>query len=96
MDFRPYVEAESNWDILEAILNGLAIRKGVTVLAWIPAHRGDQGNGRADYLAGVSCFTAQTRWDLLTYQMRLFDFTDPTVQISPHGSSKGRSWQSTA
>lgn len=89
MDFGPYVEAEANWDILEDVLNGLLGRQAVTVVAWIPAHRGDLGNGRADMLAGTGCFMEDTRWDHPTYPMRLFDLASQRDLVSPHGWTGG-------
>lgn len=75
----------------QAVAIGDRDRRAVTVIAWIPAHRGDPGNDSegADYLAGVGRFSDKVQWDRPTHPLRLFDFCNTSQRISQHGWTGG-------
>eukprot|EP00961_Rhodomonas_salina_P198496 2677627-Rhodomonas_salina.3 len=85
----------------QAVAIGDRDRRAVTVIAWIPAHRGDPGNDSegADYLAGVGRFSDKVQWDRPTHPLRRIDGRAPVrvdgVEHSSHvdpGSRTGNDW----
>eukprot|EP00961_Rhodomonas_salina_P198391 2676531-Rhodomonas_salina.1 len=70
-DFQPCMEDEKHQDILLDLLHAIQCLPAQTLVVWVAAHIGDQGNELADMAANAGTSEEHCSWDLDTCPIAL-------------------------